>query len=614
MKSIRSFRIANIILAVAGLVGIVVTLCLQGLGGGKDSHKREMIYAEALRSIDSIFVANEKDPAAYAEFKEAASSLTPADLESECFRMMVSKDMKWKEDYYARALVERYSPDMSLEDKTRVVKILNNLGCIYSDNNNPEAAYYLLKTGYEMCKDFDKSKRALPAFLCNMAGIFKNYGDYDTANRLFLESVQMSYSPEYSPSDSRVSESAKIQTLIEYLQFAWMTDRLVSNRSDYEKYMGRLPKSTYEHYQYADFLCRAVDSYVAGDYHGSSELLDSAFRTSHFSFSEFQYRGLGKLFQADAMFHAYDYPKMEKYLAEAEDIIRKNNLIYLYSDLYKGKTAYLSEIGDSVGAAVSKSKGLAVNDSLFSHRNYAALRDIQSHWDRTWAEIEMQQVRKTTFWLVISVICLVVGIVCLALSFRPGMSRKSNISESPDKEPSGRDESDSKEEVADIKEEAMDSKEEVNDSREEETDSKEEELVSVDDVAVSGDDSTEEESEESMRALYAEVFEALAKSPNVYNVDFSLSSFAAESGISSRRISRSVNVCSGGNFSSLLAEIRVRKACEILDSAKTPWERPTMDALAQMVGYKSRAHLSRVFKAVMGMPPTDYVGKTAASE
>lgn len=586
MTSIKKLRIAYIALAVLGLVGLVVSILRQGDGWRKDSDMREMVYADALKTIDSIFVANEKEPEKYAEFKDAASTLTPQNLEFECFRMLASKEMAWKEEYYARALVERYSPDMPLDDKARVVKILNNLGCIYSDNNKPEDAFRLLKTGYEMCKDFDVSKKTQPAFLCNMAGIFKNYGDDQTANKLYLDAVEIAYSPEYRPGDIRVSESAKIQTLIEYLQYAWVTDKLVTNRADYEKYIKEMPKSTYEHYPYARYLCEAVNSYVKGYYQESSILLDSAFNSTRFSFAEDQYHGLGKLFQADAMFHAKDYPQMRQRLDEAEKIIKDNDLIYLYSDLYKGKTAYYRHIGDSVSAAVSRSEGLAINDSLFSNRNYAALRDVQSQWDRTWAEIEVQQARKTTIWLVISSICLIIGTVCFAITFRPKVSRPSGSGEIAASEASPA--------VSDIADEVAD----------------EEEIPAMPD---DGSEVADEESEDSLRELYAEICEALPKSPNVFKVEFSISMFANEMGINSRRISQAVNACSGKNFSSFLAEFRVRKACEILDNVKNPWERPTMDALAQMVGYKSRAHLSRVFKTVIGMSPTEYTSKSPQS-
>lgn len=95
--------------------------------------------------------------------------------------------------------------------------------------------------------------------------------------------------------------------------------------------------------------------------------------------------------------------------------------------------------------------------------------------------------------------------------------------------------------------------------------------------------------------------------PDIYDIDFTIDTLAEQTGISSRLISYTVNACGGKNFSRMLAEFRVREACRILKVAETPVMRPTMDALAQMVGYKSRTHLTRVFKAELGLTPAEYM-------
>lgn len=67
------------------------------------------------------------------------------------------------------------------------------------------------------------------------------------------------------------------------------------------------------------------------------------------------------------------------------------------------------------------------------------------------------------------------------------------------------------------------------------------------------------------------------------------------------------------NFNTLIGEARIRKACELLIDEETA-QTLTLDAIAEMVGYKSRSHFSAVFKKITGVAPSRYAAIARATE
>ena len=151
--SMNKLRLILIIWSIFSLIGIFRTINTRDNVSGRSSGS-EQLFAKALQTIDSIFVADDDNPQRYEKFKKSTSSLRLYDMESECYRMAVSNDQRWKEEYYCRGIIERYRPEMPPSDKIRIIRVMNNMGCIYNEKNNPVAAYIFLKTGYEMAKKF----------------------------------------------------------------------------------------------------------------------------------------------------------------------------------------------------------------------------------------------------------------------------------------------------------------------------------------------------------------------------------------------------------------------------------------------------------------------------
>ncbi|SDY20917.1 AraC-type DNA-binding protein [Evansella caseinilytica] len=81
----------------------------------------------------------------------------------------------------------------------------------------------------------------------------------------------------------------------------------------------------------------------------------------------------------------------------------------------------------------------------------------------------------------------------------------------------------------------------------------------------------------------------------------SLSSFAAETGYSTRHLGRMLHERTGGTFSDIVQRIKVEEAAKLL--AETDL---TIDHIAEKVGYKNASGLHKRFVAVFGMTPGAY--------
>ncbi|MEI3004421.1 MAG: AraC family transcriptional regulator [Victivallales bacterium] len=85
---------------------------------------------------------------------------------------------------------------------------------------------------------------------------------------------------------------------------------------------------------------------------------------------------------------------------------------------------------------------------------------------------------------------------------------------------------------------------------------------------------------------------------------FGLPDLASELGLSVPHTSCVVKRLFGKSFSALLQERRVEKAKYFLNGTEL-----SLHEIAELCGFSSEFHLSRVFKQLNGIPPGQYRGK-----
>lgn len=110
----------------------------------------------------------------------------------------------------------------------------------------------------------------------------------------------------------------------------------------------------------------------------------------------------------------------------------------------------------------------------------------------------------------------------------------------------------------------------------------------------------------SQKKCLAEAINLAMEQKRLYcNSDFSLEQLATEVGSNSKYVSQVINEVFGKNFSNYINEYRVRLVClRLLD--KEQFGHLTIKAISEMSGFKSQSTFIKVFRNIVGMPPSMY--------
>lgn len=105
--------------------------------------------------------------------------------------------------------------------------------------------------------------------------------------------------------------------------------------------------------------------------------------------------------------------------------------------------------------------------------------------------------------------------------------------------------------------------------------------------------------------LVSKIREVLLESDEVFDPDFQMSRLCDLVSSNYTYVSHAINKELGKNFKTLVTERRIREACRLLDDEKTG-NALTMEGIGRQSGFKSRVTFTRVFKAVVGITPSEY--------
>ncbi len=119
-------------------------------------------------------------------------------------------------------------------------------------------------------------------------------------------------------------------------------------------------------------------------------------------------------------------------------------------------------------------------------------------------------------------------------------------------------------------------------------------------------DCASEESLARMKSIYGMLTEFCKSRKEIFDPNFSIDTMSSLTGLKSRNISQAVNSMAEKNFSNFIAEFRIKEACRILLEHDRK-SRPSLESLAETVGFRSRPHFSKVFKTVTGMTCTEFM-------
>ena len=109
-----------------------------------------------------------------------------------------------------------------------------------------------------------------------------------------------------------------------------------------------------------------------------------------------------------------------------------------------------------------------------------------------------------------------------------------------------------------------------------------------------------------MDELWLQIKRVMETSEDIYHDPFGVDQLSDLLGAKKNYISQTINTKTGEPFPTLLTEYRIREACRRMNDQEH-YGNYSVEGIAQSVGYGSRSHFAKLFKAATGVPPSAYM-------
>lgn len=485
-----------------------------------------------------------------------------------------SNDRLDAEPIYKEVLARAVRPMSEEDEKLMAAAYSNYATLLIFERNNPMQAYPMLKRSLELAEKYRDKGFSLIGAYTNMSHIYANFNDTVKALNYLQEGF------DTARRSSKPERSGYIYAQL--LLMAWDFDKTDDVMATMEAFKNDRRLSKGQLYRYNLELTHAIEDFRTGKFTDATQRLKTAAGMVDAEYDHDMYVSMTLLMAAEAAIKGGDPSEARTLIDEAatrmqgyEDFNGKIFFNKVFSEYYR-------LVGDNKAAAAYDLRTLVLRDSLYSARNMTAISDLEqdmitSRYNTELKEAELQQqilreknTRQRSLLLVISLSSAVIITLLLFLIYKRRKLTECRY---------------------DLFLKNVDLPQ------------KEESLES------SASDAPPGESECDSRSL-AETFDKvrdfLSHRPEVFDPAFSIDMMSELSGIPIRIISRAINRHAGKNFSLFVGDYRIREACRILIEAD-PSGRPTIEAVAEKVGYRSRSHFSRTFKAVTGLTTTEFI-------
>lgn len=479
-----------------------------------------------------------------------------------------------------KLLMQRGTHDLSPdEEKVMAAGYSNYSTFLIFERNNPVQAYPLLKRSLEIMEKYKDDGLLVVGAFTNMAHIYANFNDTVKA----IEHLKTGF--DYALGSSTPERAGYIYAQL--LLMAWEFDRLPEIRETMRRF--RTEKSLHDGqlYEYNLELTNGIEAYMAGRYDEAIRSIEHAGTHINASYDPEIYISMTLLMAAEAALRAQKTQLGGELIDSAAYHLGGYHELNGRYFLDRIQAQYYRQTGQPEKAKECEIRTLVMRDSLYNARNMTMISDLEqdlitSRYNTELRESQLQQEvlreknsRQLALILVMGIASLIIITLLLFLLYK---RRKLNecrydlivkdIKDTPPTTP----------ETTTLPEAATPA------------------------TSAKDDDGT-------LLELYGKIQAYMASSPAIYSPGFSIDDLSDALQIPSKQLSRAVNLHAGKNFSLFLSDYRIREACRILLNAD-PDNRPTIEAVAEKVGYRSRSHFSRTFKSVTGLTTTDFLRQT----
>lgn len=532
----------------------------------------------------------------YKRLEQECASFSVYDIMTKASHSFVNRKNMERGAMLFLIAISRYDDSLDEKEKLNCAIAYANLSYyLIFERNNPIQAYPLTVKGLEIADKLDfKDKEMYDHTINTIVAIYTNIAKIFSVCRDFPRALHY-YSHAYRIAGENNNPIALPMAFTDMLHCGWTLDSIQYIKRQIAEFDTlKVPNSANRFmYDYAKAMAKGAGKYSEKRYGEALALVDSASKTLDPYVDDRRYFVTNRIIAGKIAMDNKDYIKAGETLHGVDSLIKTEKLEDLYDLVYNLQYSLNLAMGRQDEAQKYRIEGLLIRDSLNQMHSYSILRNMELSLQTKGLNDMLSDSRKETQrWIYITVGAIVLILIICVLVVRILIKNRHLKEQS---------ESLFNKNIELMTLEAPKTQIPM-------------ECAEVDTEETTTDEQngcpreTPSDNDEDSSETYRRVLEYMASSTDIFSPTFTVETLAESLGYKLKPVSQAINSVGGKNFNTLLAEFRIKKACErMLQSPDDPALRPTIEALAEEVGYKSRTHFMRVFKSVTGLTTTEFL-------
>ena len=456
-----------------------------------------------------------------------------------------------------------YSDRVPFRERLNAVICMNNLGYVYLFyDHNGEEAFRILNRARKIAEQHHLWQ-ILDAIYDNLAKIYDDFGDTVSALRYYRLSFALARRERHY--------LVEIMSYTDLCMMALNRNLLDSIRPEMAAVSGVAYPDSVRMGLYAHALTDGLRLLLDGDGRQASAILAEAEKLIDSNVDRARYHAMHCLYMARTHIEEGSLDKAFDDLCRSESIALADSLFDMLPGIYSSVARLKTLAGDNNAAVHASMRSLMLRDSLYSARSFGKIKEMESSaviddLNRNLYEAEMSRNHRNVVILILLLSVLIVLTLLWLLARRNRALRTSYATLARQAS-----------ELADCGRPLK--------------------PVSVSAIPLCEAEQT---------ALADSIRKVMESDSRIFSPDFSVDELSKIVNSKVKYVSAVINSSFGKNFTSLLADYRIREACSLLKDPETRAS-ISLEGIAEKVGYKSRSHFSAVFKKVTSLTPTRYV-------
>ena len=483
---------------------------------------------------------------------------------------------------------------LSDDEQQALAAIYSNYGAyMLLLRNNSQGAYDYLMRAMNLMKAQEKNGFSMIGLYIHLATLYANYNDYGRALSLIKEGFHKNLN---------TSAHNRISYLVSYMNpLAFDADSLLSISRERRMYMQGGFENT-PMYEYNRLQNLGIDLYLKGDYANAARQFAASMEHLDGEYNNDRNIANAYFMAARSCMKGGDYTGAKRYIDLASQVIPMD---YPDFDMVRSLTAlkidYYNSLGRTDLARATKYDLLFRQDSLYNASKFGVIKEMESDVVKAEINEKLQNSVRESRALASEleknrlILAIIVGSLLIILALLLWIARKNKMLNLRNR--------DLYKKVMQLADTTVPAPEPAQPETPGEESVQE---AALQEEAPQEEGAGETEDLEVYRPVFERIREFCATSREIYNPDFSVDTLARMTDLKVNVISKAINKLSGKNFGTFLATYRIMEACRMLahPQGKTA---PTIEYVAEKVGYRSRSYFSRLFKAETGLTTTEFI-------